>query len=56
MYTFKTYEVDGGYGFCIMADGNVIITQDFKPDEPGFVSMTLEEAAFGVNAVLERLA
>ena len=56
MYTFQTYEVDGGYGFCIMADGNVIITQDFKPDEPGFVPMTFEEAEFGANAVLERLA
>ena len=56
MYTFQTYEVDGGYGFRIMADGNVIIIQDFKPDEPGFVPMTFEEAQSGANTVLERLA
>ena len=54
-YTSNIYEVDGRWEYDILAEGSVIIHQDFDPDLPGQEPMTQERAGEAAAIVLARL-
>lgn len=55
MYTYEIYNVDGGYAFNIMCDGNVIITQEYLPDAEGYVAMTENQATHNAKTIINRI-
>jgi len=44
MYRKEIFKTKDGYGYRILKDDVVIITQDFKPKVEGWQTMTEEEA------------
>ena len=54
-YASSVYEVDGRWEYDILAEGSVIIHQDFDPDLPGQEPMTQERAGEAAAIVLARL-
>lgn len=55
MYTYELYIVENGFGFKILCNGSLIITQDYKPNVNGYIVMTEEEAINEAKDVLNRL-
>lgn len=53
-YTTNIYEIDGGFGFDIIQDGNVIICQR-TDDSDGNKPMTREKAESYSLEIIERL-
>ena len=52
---FETWPVDGGYGYTIFSDEKAWIVQPHNPAEPGFVSMTQDEAINYASQIIDQL-
>ena len=55
MLTYELFPVADGFGYRIFSDGNIIIQQDYAPDSPGFVEMTVDEATSEARVVIARI-
>ena len=55
MYTYELFEVNDGFGFNILRDGNPVISQMYQPDTDGFIVMDEETAISYANIILLRM-
>ena len=55
MYTYELFEVNDGFGFNILRDGNSVISQIYQPDTGGFILMDEETAISYANVILLRM-
>lgn len=55
MYTYELFEIEDGYGYDIIYDGNIIIHQEYEPSLSGFVIMTKEVAEENAIVIIKRL-
>lgn len=55
MITYNLFEFGEGFGYQIISDGNIIIQQEWDPDEPGLVLMTREIAETKAKRVIFRI-
>lgn len=55
MYTYTLYPVETGFGYHILNDDSVIISQDYAPDLSGFVVMSESQAIQSAQEVIVRL-
>lgn len=54
-YTYETIKLEKGYGFHILCDGAIIITQEYKPDVDGFQVMAENEAEEQAKVILAKV-
>lgn len=55
MITYRLFDVPGGHGYEILRGDQVVMHQDFDPDEPGFIAMNEATARTKAEAVVARI-
>ena len=55
MYTFELFKIGEYFGYHILQDGGVIISQEFAPDLDGYTPMTEATAIKNAGEVIGRL-
>ena len=54
-YSFEVYQHSGGYGYRILDNGVVIITQEYSPPDPGETPMDEATATAWATTVTNNL-
>lgn len=54
-YSYELFSIENGFGYNILCDGSIIITQEYDPNLSGYSIMTEEYAKEQAEIVLKRL-